>query len=145
MGYKCSSHERILSVYNNLLEGIPLNIREAVDYYNVSTKTIKRDIEDIRAFLAEQSIQGITCKEVIYDRGKDSYCLKSNSKLTSQELYSMCKVLIESRAFSKKEFMPLIDKIVDCCSYDKDNEHIRNMIANEKFHYTVCNISWGVY
>ena len=48
MDYIGGRHDRILAIYNNLIEGAGLNVKSAAEYFGVSTKTIKRDIDDIR-------------------------------------------------------------------------------------------------
>ncbi len=135
MYYIGGKHDRILSIYNNLLEGGGLNVKAAAEHYGVSTKTIKRDIDDIRSFLAEKNTADGTFKEVIYNRATDNYYITGYSKLTSKELFAVSKVLLDSRAFCKSEFMSVMDKIIDRCSFDKDIAHIRDMVANEKYHY----------
>ena len=135
MNYIGGRHDRILAIYNNLIEGAGLNVKSAAEYFGVSTKTIKRDIDDIRNFLSEKStIDGIY-REVQYDRANDNYRIVGCDKLTSKEIFALCKVVLESRAFSKKEFMPIIEKMIDRCAYDGDVSHIKDMVANEKYHY----------
>ncbi len=135
MNYVGGKHDRILALYNNLLEGISLNVKTAAEHYGVSTKTIKRDIEDIRNFLSEKSLVDGSHKEVVYNRVDDSYKMVGSTKLTSKEVFALCKVILESRAFCKKEFMPIIEKMIGRCAYDSDANHINEMIANEKYHY----------
>ena len=135
MDYIGGKHDRILAIYNNLLEGSGLNVKAAAKHYGVSTKTIKRDIDDIRNFLLEKGDVDGTFKEVVYDRAKDNYYITGSDKLTAKELFAIAKVLLDSRAFCKTEFMSVIDKIIDRCSFDKDVAHIKDMISNEKYHY----------
>ena len=135
MDYIGGRHDRILAIYNNLLEGNKLNVKKAAEFYDTSTKTIKRDIEDIRNFLSEKALQDGSFREVIYDRAADNYYITGNNKLTAKELFAVSKVLLESRAFCKAEFMSVMDKIIERCAFDKEVAHIRDMISNEKYHY----------
>lgn len=135
MDYIGGKHDRILALYNNLLEGAGLNVKTASEYYGVSTKTIKRDIDDIRNFLSEKITSDGNFKDVIYDRANDNYRLVGSDKLSNKELFAICKVLLESRAFCKDEFMTILDKMIDRCAYDADILHIKDMVANEKYHY----------
>ena len=136
MDYIGGKHDRILAIYNNLLEGGRLNVKSAAEYYEVSTKTIRRDIDDIRNFFSEKCVADGINKEIVYDRANDNYYIKGNNKLTAKELIAISKVMLDSRAFCKEEFISIIDKMIDRCSYDKDATHIKDMIANEKYHYT---------
>lgn len=135
MEYFGGKHERILSLYSNLMDGRRLNVKKAAEYYKVSTKTIKRDIDDIRNFLSEKSAMQGEMKELIYDRQDDNYKIIGDSKLTAKELFAVCKILLESRSLTKDEFMPVMDKIIDCCATKDNVAHIKDMVANEKYHY----------
>ena len=135
MNYIGGRHDRILAIYNNLLEGNRVNVRSAAEFYGTSTKTIKRDIEDIRNFLSEKALRDGGFREVIYDRSADNYYITGSNKLTAKELFAVVKVLLESRAFCREEFMSVTDKIIEQCAFDKDAAHIRDMVSNEKYHY----------
>ena len=56
---------RLLDLYKRLQQGEALTKRELADQYRVSEKTVQRDIEGLREYLAgEQSYL-----EVVYDKG----------------------------------------------------------------------------
>ena len=56
---------RLLDLYKRLQQGEALSKRELADQYRVSEKTVQRDIEGLREYLAgEQSYL-----EVVYDKG----------------------------------------------------------------------------
>lgn len=135
MDYIGGKHDRLLALYNNLIEGGRLNVKNAAEYYGVSTKTIRRDIENIRGFLDEKSITSGIEQRVVYDRAEDNYRLDGNEKMSGKEIFALCKVMLESRAFCKSEFLPIMDKIIDRCVYEKESAHIKDMISNEKYHY----------
>ena len=61
---------RLLSLYDKLLRGKAVIKREEAAAFEVSTKTIQRDIEDIRAYLAESKDWS---HELIYDSGSRGY------------------------------------------------------------------------
>ena len=57
---------RLLDLYKRLQQGEALSKRELADRYGVSEKTVQRDIEGLREYLAgEQSYL-----EVVYDKGR---------------------------------------------------------------------------
>ena len=64
---------RILSMYDRLYEGKMLVKSEEAVRFRVEPRTIQRDIDDIRAFLADE---GGEQTEVIYDRRKLGYVMK---------------------------------------------------------------------
>ena len=135
MEYNTSSHGRVLEIYNELLEGGGICVSLAAERFGVSSKTIKRDINDIRNFLEEQHAMNGVNKEVIYDRNVNRYFLEGGERLTSKELFAVCKILLESKAFCKSEFDSIMDKLTELCTGDKEQRHIREMLANERFHY----------
>lgn len=118
MAYIGGKYDRKLAIFYNLLECVPVNTKDAAQYYNVSTKTIQRDIDAIRSFLSENNNEKGTQKEVVYDRKNDNYYISGNDKLCAKEIFAISKVLLDSRAFCKNEFMPILDKLVDRYSYD---------------------------
>ena len=67
--------ERILSMYDRLLEGRTLIKKEEAQRFQVGSRTIQRDIDDIRAHLSERSDTG---KELVFDRRKMGYVIKNN-------------------------------------------------------------------
>ena len=66
---------RLLDLYKRLQQGEVLSKRELADQYRVSEKTVQRDIEGLREYLAgEQSYL-----EVVYDKGAGGYRISRES------------------------------------------------------------------
>ena len=129
-----SKSERLLSLYTRLFNGeTVVKHREAADA-GVSEKTVQRDIDDIRAYLAEH---GELKKELVYDRGENGYVMRSLREftLTNSEILAVCKILLESRSLIKEEMYPIIDKLLQCCVSYKNYAKVDELIKNEKFHY----------
>lgn len=127
---------RVLSIYNKLQNGEVVNKSYEANKYGVNERTIQRDIEDIREYLGQDENSGAV-DSVIYDRGEKGHRLESlyDSKLKNSEILAICKILLDSRAFTKKEMDNVIDKLVDCCAIEEEQEAIRNLMANEQYHY----------
>ncbi len=64
---------RLLSLFEKLMNGGIINIREEMTRYEVNEKTIRRDANDIRAYLAE--IKDFE-REIVYDRSKGGYVMR---------------------------------------------------------------------
>lgn len=64
---------RLLSIYEQLTQGKVIYKAEMARRFQVNEKTIQRDIDDIRAFMAEVHEHG---RELIYDRRLRGYVLK---------------------------------------------------------------------
>lgn len=127
---------RVLSIYDKLQNGEIVNKSYEADKYGVNIRTIQRDIEDIREYLGQGEDSGAV-DSVIYDRGEKGHRLENlyDSKLKNSEILAICKILLDSRAFTKKEMDNVIGKLVDCCAMEGEQEAVRKLVANEQYHY----------
>lgn len=123
---------RILYIYSRLLQGQVLKKSELAEQTGVNEKTIQRDLNDIRNFLQDDGSELLT-----YDRHKKGYCLeqKEQTRLSSNEVLAISKILLESRAFTRDEMMDILDKLIDNCVSHEDRASINDMLNNERFHY----------
>ena len=105
--------ERVISLYNRVVDGEVLVKADEAARYGVNERSIQRDIDDIRAYFANDPESN---RELVYDRTRKGYVLVQNSKkaLTNSEILTVCKILLESRSLTKKEMYPIIDKLLQC-------------------------------
>lgn len=129
--------ERILSMYTTLMEGGFLYKAQEAEKYGVSPRSIQRDIEEIRNFLSQNVKDTGVINTVEYDRTKDAYHLVQASKMkfSNSEILAICKILLDSRAFTKKEMDSMLQRLVDCCAKPENRKFIRELIQNEQFYY----------
>lgn len=129
--------ERVLSIYFRLKQGQIICKAEESARYEVSLRTIQRDIADIQCFLQNQSSETGELQEIVYDRNSGGYRLetKTESRLKPKELLAVCKVLLESRSLVKEEMFPIIYKLLGACSGEKERKKVREYIGNEMHHY----------
>lgn len=128
---------RVLDIYNKLISGEIVNKSEEARYYNVNERSIQRDIDDIRSYMdAEVDRTGIV-NSVVYDRNEKGYRLEQvyKMKLTNSEILAICKILLDSRAFIKKEMEEMLSKLIKCCVPEKNRKLVEELIRNEEFHY----------
>lgn len=113
LDYNGNKGFRLLSIYERLNKGEILNKAALAAGYGVGEKTIQRDIDDLRAFLAEEH-QFESEIAIKYDRTRDGYYLVRFERewLTNDEVLALCKILLESRAFEKGELNQLIFKLL---------------------------------
>lgn len=128
---------RILAIYTKLLSGQVVKKTEEAARFGVDAKSIQRDLEDIRVFLAEQSVQDGVSDELVYDYGDKGYRLEKGKKagLSNEETLAVCKILLDSRAFTRKEMMDILDKLLLNCVPGKNQKLVADLLANERFHY----------
>lgn len=129
--------KRVLGIYTKLMNGEFINKYQEANDYGVNEKSIKRDIEDIREFLENEGHRTGSFNAVIYDKKKKGYYLEkgASTKLTNSEILGICKILLDSRAFTKNEMYEILEKLVDCCIPQENQKVVRELLANEKFHY----------
>lgn len=133
--YKGSKGFRLLSIYERLNKGELLVKGDLAHEFGVTAKTIQRDIDDLRAYLSEtHSFE----KEVTirYDRNKGGYYLMRFERdwLNNEEVLSICKIILESRALNKSELDTLISKLLSQVT-PNERKHVKDIILNEKFYY----------
>lgn len=136
--YKKSKNGRTLDMYVRLCEGKVINKSAESERFGVDERSIQRDIDDIRAFLDERaaSDSGET-REIKYDRIDKGFKMigSESSNMTNSEIFAVTKILLESRAFTKKEMNSILSKMVDGCVPLKNMKLVSDLIANEKYHY----------
>ena len=135
--YKNGKIERILGIYTKLLSGNIVNKLKEAQEYGVNERTIQRDIEDIRCYMETEAERTGCINSVVYDRIKKGYRLEQiyKMKLTNSEVLAVCKILLDSRAFTKKEMTDMLDKLVACCVPKENQKMVTDLISNEEFHY----------
>lgn len=127
----------MLGIYTKLMDGYHVNKAEEAVNYGVDERSIQRDIDDIRNFFELDSENAGFINSVIYDRADKGYRLEQiyKSKLTNSEVLALCKILLDSRAFTKKEMTEMLDKLISCCVPQSNQKLVTDLISNESFHY----------
>ena len=126
--------KRCLDIYTRLLDGYVVNKSEEAQRYGVNERTIQRDIDDIRNYLADDSDRLGYINSIIYDRTAGGFRLEQifKLKLDNSEILAVCKILLESRAFTMKQ---MLHKLVDCCVPESNRRMVYELIKNEEYHY----------
>ena len=142
METRTAKNSRTLDMYVRLCEGKVINKSEEANRFGVDERSIQRDIDDIRAFLDERSVSKANDnRNVVYDRMKKGYIMtgEEGSMMSNGEILAVSKILLESRAFTKKEINTILDKMVEGCVPVENMKLVGELIANEKYHYVELN------
>ena len=101
----------------------------------MSLTTIQRDIEAIRSYLSEKKNE-IGQFEIKARNNKYKYIAvdESDNILTERDILALSKILLESRAFNKREMTILLKKLQGQVSRESQ-VNIRGLINNEDFYY----------
>lgn len=128
---------RVLQIYSKLSEGYVVNKAEEAARYGVNERSIQRDIDHIRNFLDEDSERTGIVNSVVYDRTAKGYRLETiyQMRLQNSEILALCKILLDSRAFTKIEMVEMLDKLITCCVPKINQKRVKDLIRNEEFHY----------
>ena len=124
---------RILEIFFRALRGEDISVKKLADEYNVSTKSISRNVADLKAFLADnRELVGNT--EFEYSHRDKCYRLFMDEFLNSKELFSLIEVMIGARAFSRDELLVLVDKLKRFTT-SEDKSKLNELIRKELYHY----------
>ena len=128
---------RVLQIYTKLSDGYIINKAEEAQGYGVNERSIQRDIDDIRNFLDADSERTGVVNSIVYDRPEKGYRLETLYKirLKNSEVLALCKILLDSRAFTKQEMVEMLDKLITCCVPKSNQKLVKELISNEEFHY----------
>lgn len=128
---------RVLQIYAKLYDGYVVNKAEEAARYGVNERSIQRDIDHIRNFLDEDSDRTGVVNSIVYDRKAKGYRLETLYKIRLQnsEVLALCKILLDSRAFTKTDMVEMLDKLITCCVPKINQKRVKNLISNEVFHY----------
>ena len=129
--------ERVLGIYTKLINGSIVSKSEEAINYNVNERSIQRDIDDIRNFIEQSIADSGVVNSVIYDRQEKGYRLEQiyQLKFSNSEILAICKILLDSRAFTKNEMQGMLEKLIGCCVPVTNQKLVKELIRNEEFHY----------
>lgn len=124
---------RVLELFFLGLRGEDLSAQHLADEYGVSTKSITRSINDLKAFLADhRKLVGDT--ELHYSHQDKCYRLHLPEFLNSKELFALLEVVNGSRAFSKEELLELTGKLKHFTT-PADRRTLTELVRKELYHY----------
>lgn len=126
---------RLLDMYDRLSHGEIISKKELAETYGVTAKTIQRDIDELRVYLAEKSMQG-RHGTIEYSPLKKGYRLVRSTyeHLSHKEVLALAKILLESRALEPEELHTILNKLTAACP-EKDRAIVEDIIKNEAFYY----------
>lgn len=134
---KSDKIERVLGIYTKLMNGYLVYKAEEAINYGVNERSIQRDIDDIRNYLEADGERVGCINSVTYDRIAKGYRLEQiyKMKFSNSEVLALCKILLDSRAFTKKEMTEMLGKLIACCVPKSNQRLVTDLISNEEFHY----------
>lgn len=123
-------NQRVLYIFENLINNRLVKVNDLIEKFNVSEKTIYRDISSVKEYLSH------TNNTVRYSNKNRGYRLenKYGKILEDSQIFSLIKVLLDSRAFNSQEMQSLIDGILELSNLN-EKKKIEYLISNEKCNF----------
>ena len=139
MNSKQSKNPRIFDIYTRLCEGKLINKTAEAKFFGVDERSIQRDIDDIRTFIKNSTVEHGTQneREIVYDRIEKGFRMTGNEErvMSNSEILAVSKILLESRAFTKAEIDSILHKLILGCASPKSKKLVEDAVRNEKYHY----------
>ncbi len=126
-------NERMLEIFFRALKGEYISLKKTAEEYEVSTKSISRDIAEIQKFLSEHR-ELMQNAEFNYSYKEKTYILNSDEFLKNKELFALVKVILGCRCFSKEEILTLVSKMKKFTTI-QDKKQFENIVRKEIYHY----------
>lgn len=127
-------NDRLLEIFYRAMKGEAISAQKLAQEYEVSSRSISRDITDIKMFLADHR-DTVGNAEFVYNGADHCYRLSMDNFISSKELLAMTKVLIGAKAFSNNDLLKLIGKLKAHTSIG-DKKALENLLHKELYHYT---------
>lgn len=125
-----NSNQRIMDIFLSLYQGEIVSISELSEKFDTSFRTIQRDLSTITGALTTSDMK----LKITYDASDGVYFLKKLDHLSSQEILTVGKILLESRALTKGEIEKIINHLLEELS-DEKSKVVRQSLANELLSY----------
>lgn len=124
---------RLMEILYRAVRGEVLSAGRLSEEYEVSKKTILRDISVIKSFFCESTeLTGKT--ELKYSAEKKGYYLEMENQLQNRELMAIIKILIGSRGLDKAALLEIINKLKQTSTI-KDRTTMNKLIDKEIYRY----------
>lgn len=127
---------RMLDLYIRLTRGNIIKKNEEAERFGITERTLQRDIDDLKNYLAEKNATDGIIEDITYNRALKGYCLcqKDCKVFTNGEALAVGKILLESRAFNKKELNGILDKLVGGVP-EENRKEINELLDRERLDY----------
>ena len=125
--------DRALELFFRAMQGESLSVRRLADQYQVSTRSISRDITGLKLFLADHR-DLVGNAELVYSHKERSYHLYMDEFVSNKELFAIIKILFGCRPFETPELLHLIAKLKARVTVE-DRKKLEPLIRKEIYHY----------
>jgi len=123
--------ERIINVFIDLLAGKPMTTEQFIEKYQVTKRTVQRDMASLRDLLTESNLD----YEFSHKSRSNVYALTATNQIQLEQVLSLMKVLIGTRAFSKRELLTLRKSMLELLA-PKERAAVKKLTSVSVDQYT---------
>ncbi len=125
---------RLLSIADRLLDGSELSLEKLATEFDVSMRTVKRDINSLREYLSKS--ENTTHNAIAYNEAKNTYFLIKPERewVTAKEAVTVSEILLESQKLGKEEAASVLHKIITQVD-PNEREEARKAITKDYENY----------
>ncbi len=142
--------DRMLELFFRAMKGENLCVQNLAYEYEVSSRSISRDINSLKNFLAEHRDK-LGHAELIYSNKTKTYHLQMDEFITNAELLTVTKALIGCRVLNTSELAALVSKLKSHTTAE-DRDKLDELIRKEMYHYSeihydcdsITNLVWEI-
>lgn len=125
--------DRLLEIFYRAMKGEAISAQKLAQEYEVSSRSISRDLTNLKMFLADhRDIVGNA--ELVYSSADHCYRLDIDNFISNKELLVITKILIGAKALSDSELLKLIGKLKAHTSVG-DRKALETLLHKELYHY----------
>lgn len=120
---------RILETYDQIVRGGGINKQEWAFKTGITEKTVQRDLSEIRDYLELKGLGSLQ-----YNKKDKRHRLKLGDREINpdQDMFAICKVLMDARAFCKEELEEILEFLLNLTG---NRKVIEKAIRNERYEY----------
>ncbi|WP_332236849.1 helix-turn-helix transcriptional regulator [Sporolactobacillus sp. KGMB 08714] len=130
MGEESNKIERILFFYDKLMTGDIVSKSELAQHFDVHERTIRRDVQDIRYYLARFYIK----RDIIYDPIAKGYKMVHAAPLHLGEIVALSKIVLDSHVLNNDESKDLF-AIIESHFLQSKPQWLENFVNHELMNY----------
>ena len=109
-----NKRNRVMEIFYRFMSGEHMAVKDLAAEYEVSEKSIQRDISEIKNFMAEYGYS-VGKEEVKFDRSSQKMYFEAEKFLTNGEMLAITKILIATRTLPQDKMNQLVEKLEGIC------------------------------
>ena len=122
-----NKRNRVMEIFYRFMSGEHMAVKDLAAEYEVSEKSIQRDISEIKNFMAEYGYS-VGKEEVKFDRSSQKMYFEAEKFLTNGEMLAITKILIATRTLPQDKMNQLVEKLEGFAS-TKDKKRLQQICS----------------